>query len=187
MTRSLAHSPFAALALIGALGCAIAPPLPAQVPSQGGQDAFAAIAEVVRMLDADPRTDWSMVNLTALREHLRDMDDVVMLSEVSQAPAPGGLTMVVVGYGRTIGAIKRMVGAHARELTRVPGWRATSEPLTRGIRLTVTTDPSDTLAVSRIRALGFAGLLTVGAHHQQHHLAIARGAAHEAHGIGRPH
>ena len=35
----------------------------AGTPAMPGQDAFGAIAEVVRLLDADPRTDWSKVNL----------------------------------------------------------------------------------------------------------------------------
>ena len=34
---------------------------------------------------------------------------------------------------------------------------------------------TDAKAVARVRGLGFAGLLTQGAHHQAHHLAMARG------------
>src|SRR6185503_19581547 len=36
-------------------------------PAMPGQDAFGALAEVVRLLDADPRTDWSRVDLERLR------------------------------------------------------------------------------------------------------------------------
>jgi hypothetical protein len=39
----------------------------------------------------------------------------------------------------------------------------------------VAKDPADSATVARIRGLGFAGLLTQGAHHQAHHLAMARG------------
>ncbi len=209
MRTPLPIQAFAALALVGTLTLGPARSSLAQAPLTGsahdghrprsapageagaptlpGQDAFAAIAEVVSMLDADPGTDWRTVNIEALREQLRDMDDVVMLSEVSQGPVPGGLTIVVVGYGRTIGAIKRMVGAHAAELARVPGWRVTSEPLPRGVRLTVAAGSTAAGAAARIRALGFAGLLTVGAHHQAHHLAIARGGAHLERGDSRTH
>ena len=35
--------------------------------------------------------------------------------------------------------------------------------------------PDDTKAVARIRSLGFTGLLTLGAHHGPHHLALAKG------------
>ena len=36
-------------------------------PTLPGQDAFGAIQEIVRILDADPKTDWSKVDLEALR------------------------------------------------------------------------------------------------------------------------
>ena len=40
------------------------------VPAPPGQDAFGAIAEVVGILDADPNTDWTKVDLERLRQHL---------------------------------------------------------------------------------------------------------------------
>ena len=51
-------------------------------PAMPGQDAFGAIAEVVQMLDADPSTDWSKVDLERLRQHLIDMDEVTMRSMI---------------------------------------------------------------------------------------------------------
>jgi hypothetical protein len=52
-----------------------------------------------------------------------------------------------------------------------------------GVRLTVVAKrPDDTKLLARIRALGFAGLVTQGAHHQPHHLAMARGEALGGHG-----
>jgi hypothetical protein len=38
----------------------------AGVPALSGQDAFGAIQEVVRILEADPATDWSKVNLEGM-------------------------------------------------------------------------------------------------------------------------
>ena len=38
-------------------------------PTRSGQEAFATIGEIVRILEADPRTDWSKVNIEALRHH----------------------------------------------------------------------------------------------------------------------
>jgi len=35
--------------------------------SEPGQGAFAALSEVVRVLEADPDTDWAQVDLTGLR------------------------------------------------------------------------------------------------------------------------
>ncbi|MCP6769380.1 hypothetical protein NL529_31490, partial [Klebsiella pneumoniae] len=48
----------------------------AVAPTHPGQEAFGTIQEIVRILEADPATDWSKVNIGALREHLIDMDEV---------------------------------------------------------------------------------------------------------------
>jgi hypothetical protein len=96
---------------------------------------------------------------------------------------PGGLLMDVTGAGRTEQAIRAMVVPHAAELDRMPGLAAKVEPVAGGVRLTVTArDAADEQAVTRVRGLGFIGLLTLGAHHQPHHLAIARGEAMPGHG-----
>ena len=76
-------------------------------------------------------------------------------------------------------AIRAMVVAHAAELDRLGGYAAKTEPIAGGVRLTVTVrDAADTRAVDRLRGLGFVGLLTEGAHHGPHHLALARGELH---------
>lgn len=143
------------------------------LPTQPGQAAFGAISEIVRMLEADSTTDWSRVNIEALRQHLIDMDDVVMHAAVLQRSVPGGLEMQVTGTGRTVGAIKRMAMNHARMLDQEGQYHATAKETANGARLTVTA--SDERTVARIRGLGFAGLMTEGDHHAPHHLAIARG------------
>jgi hypothetical protein len=151
-------------------------------PTLPGQDAFAAIAEVVKILDADPNTDWSKVDLERLRQHLIDMNEVVLRSAVTQTPVPGGLAMEITGTGRTERAIRAMVMPHAVELDRMPEWSSKTEPISGGVRLVVIAKtPDDTRTVARIRGLGFAGLITEGAHHQPHHLAMAKGEALAAH------
>ena len=151
-------------------------------PTLPGQDAFGAIAEVVKILDADPTTDWSKVDLERLRQHLIDMNEVVLRSAVTQTPVPGGLAMEITGTGRTEQAIRAMVVPHAVELDRMPEWSARTEPIAGGVRLVVVTKkPDDMRAVARIRGLGFAGLITEGAHHQPHHLAMAKGEALAGH------
>jgi hypothetical protein len=91
--------------------------------------------------------------------------------------------MNVTGTGRTEPAIRAMVVPHAAELDRMPGLAAKTEPIPGGVRLTVTArDAQDAKAVARLRGVGFIGLLTLGAHHQPHHLAMARGAAMPGHG-----
>ncbi len=150
----------------------------AGMPALPGQDAFGAIAEVVALLDADPSTDWSKVNLERLRQHLTDMNEVVLHSEVQQTPVPGGLAMDITGTGRTLQAIRAMVVPHASELDRLPAYAAKTEPISGGVRLTVTAkNADDAKAVARLRGLGFAGLLTEGGHHGPHHLAMAKGEA----------
>ena len=151
-------------------------------PTMPGQDAFGAIAEVVRILEADPATDWSKVDLERLRQHLIDMNEVTLRSAVKQTPVPGGLAMDITGTGRTEQAIRAMVVPHAAELDRMPSFAARTEPIAGGVRLTVITKkPDNAKLVARIRGLGFAGLITEGAHHQPHHLAMARGEALNGH------
>lgn len=148
----------------------------AGAPTLPGQQAFGTIAEVVKLLDADPQTDWTTVDLERLRQHLVDMDEVVMRAIVKQVSVPGGLTMDVTGTGRTEQAIQAMVVPHARELDAMPAYAARAERIPGGIRLTVTAKGAeDAKVVSRLRGLGFAGLLTEGSHHPAHHLAMARG------------
>jgi len=158
------------------------PRLQAQTPTLPGQDAYAAIAEVVRILEADRATDWSKVRLEALRQHLVDMNDVTLRSIVKQSPVPGGAAFEVTGGGRTAEAIRRMLTAHAPMLEMLPDYSSTAEQIPEGARLTVRAKVAgDSATESRIRGLGFIGMLTVGAHHTVHHLAIARGNA-AAHG-----
>ena len=142
-------------------------------PREPGQAAFAAIAEIVARLEAEPTTDWSRVDLAALREHLVDMDEVMLRAVARVEPLPGGIVAEVTGDSRTRDAIRRMVPAHAAELDRMAGWDARAEPSPEGVRLVVTGD--DVASADRIRGLGFFGLMATGGHHQAHHLAIARG------------
>jgi hypothetical protein len=58
-------------------------------PTMPGQDAFGAIQEVVRILDADPKTDWSKVDLEALRQHLIDMNEVTLRADAAAEPIEG--------------------------------------------------------------------------------------------------
>jgi hypothetical protein len=145
----------------------------ATLPTLPGQDAFGAIQEIVRLLEADPATDWSKINLEALRQHLIDMNDVTLKADAVQKPVDGGLEIAVTGSGRTLAAIQRMVPAHARELDKIKGWSAKATPLPDGVLLTVTS--GDAKEIQHIRGLGFIGLLVSGGHHQPHHLAMAKG------------
>ena len=140
-----------------------------------GQDAFGAIQEVVQKLEVDPTTDWSKVNIAALRQHLIDMNEVTLHAAASERPFDSGIEIAVTGEGRTLEAIKRMVPAHASELTTI-GWNARTDDLPNGVKLTVTsTDPKQVL---KLKALGFMGIMVEGGHHQSHHLMMAKGELH---------
>jgi hypothetical protein len=145
-------------------------------PSSPGQAAFGAIAEIVARLDADPATDWSKVNIAALREHLLDMDRVTMASRITMRDVPGGFEAEVVGDGEVTAAIRRMTKAHFGTLGASQGFAATVREIPSGVHLGLTAIPSgDARAVARLRGLGVIGLLTLGNHHAPHHEAMARG------------
>jgi hypothetical protein len=142
-------------------------------PTLPGQDAFGAIQEVVRLLEADPETDWSKVDVGALREHLIDMNEVILHAEAESKPLDDGIEVAVTGEGRTLDAIRRIIPAHIRELDGLNGWAAEAEETLKGVTFAVTS--ADARQVVKIRALGFMGLMVQGGHHQPHHLLIAKG------------
>ena len=146
-------------------------PMPAQA-------AFGAIGEIVRMLESDPATDWSKVNLEALRQHFVDMDEVTMRSRIVQHQVAGGFVADVTGPAATAAAIRRMVPSHAKMFESSPEFDAKVVTIPSGVRLTLLArNPSDSGLVARVRGLGAIGFLTEGDHHAAHHLAIARGDA----------
>lgn len=145
----------------------------AAAPTMPGQDAFGAIQEIVGILEADPKTDWSKIDLAALREHLIDMNEVTLKAAAAERIVENGLQIDVTGVGRTLDAVRRMLPAHGRALNELAIWHAKTEALANGARLTVTAKPPE--EVTRIRGLSFIGLMVSGSHHQLHHLAIARG------------
>jgi hypothetical protein len=96
-------------------------------PTEPGQSAFAAIQEIAAMLAADEATDWSTVDLEALRQHLIDMDNVTLRAKVTFAPADGGMIFRVTGDGEVRDSIARMVAAHAATMNGVAGFTYEAE------------------------------------------------------------
>lgn len=155
----------------------MAPPQPSKEtsapPHEAGQSAFAAIQEIVAILDKDPATDWTKVNVEALRQHLVDMNNVTLQARVAVEPIDHGARFVVTGDGEVAASISRMVIAHAATMDGAGGWRMSAEERHGGAVITATA--SDAADAAKIRALGFIGIMTRGMHHQQHHLMLARG------------
>jgi hypothetical protein len=144
----------------------------AVMPTSPGQEAFGAIQEIVQILEADPTTDWSKVNIEALRQHLIDMNEVTMRAAATEHVLDNGIVIDVTGEGRTLDAIKRMVPAHVQELREI-GWNAKTEEMPNGVKLTVMA--SEAQPLTKLKALGFMGIMVQGGHHQPHHLMMAKG------------
>lgn len=69
-------------------------------PIQTGQAGFAAIQEIVAILEADTTTDWTKADVEALRQHLIDMDNVTLHADMRQESVEGGVVFIVSGSGR---------------------------------------------------------------------------------------
>ena len=154
-------------------------PEPSAVLAEPGQGAFAALSEVVAVLEADPATDWSRVDLDGLRAHLVDMDLLATRATVRTERLPDGVRAIATGDAETARALGRMVPAHAGQLAMDGSWTAQGEATADGAVLTVRSD--DAATVARIHGLGFFGLMASQDHHREHHLAIARGGSPHGH------
>ena len=143
------------------------------LPKESGQSAFAALAEIVAMLDAEPATDWSKVNIESLRQHLIDMNNVTLGADVVATRIANRMRFAVTGTPAVQASIRRMVTAHAATMDGVRGWHFKVEDIEHGSALTASVTELKDLV--KLNALGFFGLLTIGMHHQAHHMAIASG------------
>jgi len=143
-----------------------------QGPTETGQSAFAVIAEIVVLLQADPHTDWKAVNIAALRAHLVDMDAVTLHAEVVVDEIEAGARFSVTSSDANVtDSIRRMLLAHGQVMPEGDRMVIESGEIAGGARMTVTGS-----SAAMIRGLGFFGVMTLGAHHQAHHLALARGS-----------
>ena len=143
--------------------------------TEAGNDAFGTIQEVIRQLNRDPHTDWSKVNLEALRQHLLDMHDMTLnVDVISQKPIKNGMQAIVrPTTERAALALDRVFMAHPAQLKNDTGWDMTVKKTDGQYTLTTTSaNPAD---ADKIRGLGYIGLMAYGDHHQRHHWAMATG------------
>jgi len=150
--------------------------IPQAVPTEAGQGAFATIAEIIALLEQDPSTDWSSVNIDGLRKHLVDMNQLTLNAQAAKTISDGKVVFTVRGNGRTLRAIQTMVPAHSAELEKINNWKTQTSLTDSGITLTITS--SDPREITKIAGLGFFGVMATGAHHQSHHLLMATGKGH---------
>ena len=144
-----------------------------ELPSETGQSQFAAIAEIVALLRNDPDTDWAQVDIKALRDHLVDMDNVTTKASVEREVDGLNVTFSITGNDSVAASIQRMVLAHSPMLQGASGWTVTTKERAGGAMMGVAVGSEE--ALTQVSGLGFFGLMTIGAHHQQHHLMIAAG------------
>ncbi|PAU92640.1 hypothetical protein CK503_15730 [Aliifodinibius salipaludis] len=143
--------------------------------TEPGNDVFGTIQEVVQKLEANPDTDWSEVNLEALRQHLLDMKAFTEEVEVvSKREIENGVEiMVKPNTERAEDALNRLLKMHPTMLKKEKSWDMQAEKNEGDWIVRCTTDIAS--EVKKIRALGYIGLLAEGAHHQRHHWMIATG------------
>lgn len=147
--------------------------------TEPGNDAFGTIQEVVRKLRADPHTDWSRVNLEALRQHLIDMDNFTKhVSVISKRNIDSGVELRVRADDKQASAsLARALSAHPRMIKQEFGWDIKVSGKGPEYRIRVTSPHKQDVA--QIRGLGYIGIMALGDHHQMHHWIIATG--------GNPH
>lgn len=138
-----------------------------------GQGAFAAIQEIVSLLETDADTDWTKVDIDGLRQHLIDMDNVTLRADVTETSIAGGKRYLVTGAAAVRESIDRMIKAHAETMDGANGMNISAATQPEGTIMTVTVGaPAD---MAKLEGLGFIGVMALGMHHQEHHLMIAKG------------
>ncbi len=138
-----------------------------------GQEALGTVQEIVGLLLADPRTDWSSVSIDRLRDYLVDLDQVMLRSRVEPLSTDAGLELRVTGDGAVLDAIKRVVPVHSDVMNGFRSWSVSAEVEDDAVRVEITSDDRAERAV--IEALGFYGFLASGVHRPSELIAIARG------------
>jgi len=121
----------------------------------------------------DPNTDWAQVDIKALRDHLVDLDNVTTRASIERTVDGIGVTFIVTGDDVVAASIRRMVLTHSPMLQGISDWTVIADETEGGASMLVQVRSDEEL--NQVLGLGFFGLMTIGAHHQQHHLMIAIG------------
>jgi len=146
-------------------------------PKESGQATFAAIIEIVSLLEQDDNTDWEAINIDGLRAHLLDMNHLILNTEATKSKnGDSQIQFDVRGTTASIPSIHRMVSAHSRFIEQSRGWKIEPEINDKGAKLTITVENG--AALNRLDALGFYGFMSLDSHHQAHHYQMAIGRSH---------
>lgn len=149
--------------------------------TEAGNDIFGTIQEVIVNLNASPNTDWTKVDMPALKMHLFDMRDMTINIEVvSQKALHNGSEILIRPTDeRARQAMERILSAHPAQLKKEAKWEMQVQKKGLQYLLTTTTDKPE--EVSKIIGLGYIGLMAYGRHHQAHHFSLATGGNPHSH------
>lgn len=145
--------------------------------AEGGQATFAALVEIVALLENNDQTDWDRVDLDSTHAHLIDMHHLI-LNTTATVSKIDDLTIRfdIRGNEESISSVHRMVPAHAQFIEQSRGWAIVAELEDEGASLTI--DVAETSSLKKLKALGFYGFMSLDSHHQAHHLQMALGESH---------
>ncbi len=149
---------------------------------EAGNAIFGTIQETIRMLDANPNTDWTKVDLEGLRQHLIDMENFTSGVDVlSEKKIEKGAVIVIRAKSRVAHeSLLRALKAHPSMLQSETGWTMNVNQNKERFTLTIETQKPE--EVARLRALGYIGVMALGNHHQVHHWMMATGSnPHDGH------
>lgn len=99
------------------------------------------------------------------------MDNVTTIASVERTVDGMNVRFMVTGDQVVAESIKRMVLAHSPMLQGSSDWTVSAREVEGGASMLVQVGSDEEL--EQVLGLGFFGLMTIGAHHQQHHLMIA--------------
>lgn len=149
---------------------------------EAGNAIFGTIQEAIKMLDADPNTDWTKVDLEGLRQHLIDMENFTSGVDIlSNEKIEKGSKIVIRAKSRAAHeSLLRALKAHPSMMQAETGW--TMDVKQNKERFTLTIETQKPEEVARLRALGYIGVMALGDHHQVHHWMMASGSnPHDGH------
>jgi high-affinity K+ transport system ATPase subunit B len=143
---------------------------------EAGNAIFGTIQETIKMLDADPKTDWEKVDLEGLRQHLIDMENFTSGVDVlSNDKIEKGSKIVIRAKSKEAHfSLERALKAHPSMMQSETGWTMDVKQNKEQFTLTIETQKPE--EVARLRALGYIGVMALGDHHQVHHWLMASGS-----------
>ena len=149
---------------------------------EAGNAIFGTLQETIKMLDANPETDWEKVDLEGLRQHLIDMENFTSGVDVlSNEKIAKGSKIVIRAKSKVAhDSLSRALKAHPSMMQSETGWTMGVEQNKERFTLTIETQKPE--EITRLRALGYIGVMALGDHHQVHHWLMASGSnPHDGH------